>query len=710
MFIKSASYTCLFIIFFPLYTFSLSSFPDFNVFHFGSKDFKASLSNTEIVQTADSLIYVANLSGVLEYDGSEWRKLDLPNYSSAFALFYDDQDDLLYVGGTNEFGFFKKDNSGLRQYYSLRHFTELDERIPDVNQIIRVKDKIYFNTSEQLLIWDGHNIKIIPFAMSRLLKLGDRVFVSVLKKGIAKIENDTLVFVNKELGWKLEYPFGKIHLEGDVYLVGSYSNGLFTFNTKSFESSPWETSANEFSNKNYMADFKVWRDSLLLIATYEGGLLISDKKGKPITIIDEDAGLNSNYLGRVFVDIKGNIWIAGYYGIEVIRLNENEGISPLSIPKIRFISVNQKQVPAYQTTIINASPSDVSFHFSMPGSVLNDIEFSYYLEGVDKNWSAWSKKPVKEYREINSGNYIFRVRARSQSGITSKEAKTFISIPTPWHENPSTYIISTLIIALLFLLTNFLINRRLKNQNKRLEAIVDERTSELLQTNKELKITNTELDNFVYRSSHDLVAPLKSLKGLINIAQIDPNQRSTSEYLEKMSSRVNKLEDFIKSIMEYSINSKRHTIIERVKLDDIIESVAEDIKYYRNAEKVELIKDFDPDTVISTDKKRLEIILSNLVTNCIKYHDYHKVSPHIRVTAAIENNKYTIQIIDNGLGIREEYLKNIFNMFFRASNNSEGSGLGLYIVRDMVDKLGGTVEVQSKVGEGTSFAIKLPIN
>ena len=109
-----------------------------------------------------------------------------------------------------------------------------------------------------------------------------------------------------------------------------------------------------------------------------------------------------------------------------------------------------------------------------------------------------------------------------------------------------------------------------------------------------------------------------------------------------------------------------------------------------------------------TDVVRLKIILNNLISNAFKYHNPEAKNPFIEVKIKYDNQKAVIKVTDNGLGIAEQHLQNIFKMFYRANENSQGSGLGLYIVKETVEKIRGTIEVHSKIREGTEFEITIP--
>ena len=177
-----------------------------------------------------------------------------------------------------------------------------------------------------------------------------------------------------------------------------------------------------------------------------------------------------------------------------------------------------------------------------------------------------------------------------------------------------------------------------------------------------------------------------------------------------MESSIGKLEDFIKSIMEYSMNVKKEIEKETINLDNVLEDILSELKFFDKADRVKVVKKFDKQVCLATDPERLKIVLSNLVTNSIKYHNYEQNLPLIEIDAFGERDHFKITVADNGMGIEDQYLDKIFDMFFRASSTSDGSGLGLYIVKDTLAKIKGDIAVHSTYGEGTTFTISLPQN
>ena len=228
--------------------------------------------------------------------------------------------------------------------------------------------------------------------------------------------------------------------------------------------------------------------------------------------------------------------------------------------------------------------------------------------------------------------------------------------------------------------------------------------------NELLEKTNEELDRFVYSTSHDLRAPLSSIQGLVNVAVHSGDTEEIIQCLKMIENRVFALNGFIAEIIDYSRNSRLEVVTDHINLRELVSEVVEGLQFFDKSGDIQFLLEVEEDFEIDTDRGRLKIILNNLIANAVKYHDYTKSKPYVRVTSEFKNDQVVIVIEDNGRGIEEEYQEKIFNMFFRASEISEGSGLGLYITKEMVDKLKGSIRLESEYTKGTTFYIDLPIN
>jgi signal transduction histidine kinase len=227
----------------------------------------------------------------------------------------------------------------------------------------------------------------------------------------------------------------------------------------------------------------------------------------------------------------------------------------------------------------------------------------------------------------------------------------------------------------------------------------------ILQKNDQLQKANAELDRFVYSASHDLRAPLSSLLGLIEVAKLD--HAGMDHYLDLMKNKIHDLEEFIKEIISYSRNARMDVRKQPVKLKKTVEEVTEALAFSVGNPDICIENLVAEDMILHTDSVRLKIVLSNLIDNSLKYRDITKEKPFIRIEALERDDVKVIVVKDNGVGIDQLYLDKIFNMFFRASEQSKGSGLGLYIVKETLSKINGSIKVESSLGSGTTFMVSI---
>jgi signal transduction histidine kinase len=261
----------------------------------------------------------------------------------------------------------------------------------------------------------------------------------------------------------------------------------------------------------------------------------------------------------------------------------------------------------------------------------------------------------------------------------------------------------------------------LKRFNENLEAMVLQRTKMLedevqsrknaqqsLQlTNEELMKRNNELDNFVYSVSHDLRAPIASILGLINLAKKDKGEAAKQTYLDMMEKSAKQQDHFIKEILDQSRNSRLEVKSEPVLFESLIEEAFEQLDYSNlNGNKLEKFISVDQNEPFYCDKWRLKVILNNIISNSIRYKNGK--DPVIKVSASVNEHLLNLSIEDNGKGISKEHIANLGKMFYRGTDEGAGSGLGLYIVKETVHKLQGSLAIESEEGHGTTVKFKIP--
>ncbi|MCK7559278.1 hybrid sensor histidine kinase/response regulator [Chitinophaga sedimenti] len=223
----------------------------------------------------------------------------------------------------------------------------------------------------------------------------------------------------------------------------------------------------------------------------------------------------------------------------------------------------------------------------------------------------------------------------------------------------------------------------------------------------ELEKTNDELNRFIYSTSHDLRSPLMSVLGIINLSRLDNSVTDPNGYMNMIEMCVTRLDGFIQKIIEYYRNSRLELEFEQIDFNNLIRDCTDTFKHQNTA--INFNVEVDQPVEFKGDTFRISVILNNLISNAVKYQKPEEENPTVNLIVKVEPHKAAIRIEDNGIGILSEHLNNIFKMFFRSKNNNKpGSGIGLYIVKEALTKIGGTITVDSRYGEGTQFEITIP--
>ncbi|MGB7526899.1 hybrid sensor histidine kinase/response regulator [Sphingobacterium cellulitidis] len=226
--------------------------------------------------------------------------------------------------------------------------------------------------------------------------------------------------------------------------------------------------------------------------------------------------------------------------------------------------------------------------------------------------------------------------------------------------------------------------------------------------NMELQKAYEELDKFAYSVSHDLRDPLAGVLGAIRIALDFKSVEQVHEILNLMKASVVKLEDYINSLRDYYLLRRGELNLSKIDFNVIFEDILDFYKVYTQSSGVEISYEVNQENTFINDKSILELILHNLVSNAIKYQKNETVEKKVKLSANTENGQVIITVSDNGIGISESSINDIFRLFFRASDQAEGMGFGLYNVKTAIQKLKGEIVVESKPDEGSKFIVTIP--
>jgi two-component system, sensor histidine kinase and response regulator len=231
---------------------------------------------------------------------------------------------------------------------------------------------------------------------------------------------------------------------------------------------------------------------------------------------------------------------------------------------------------------------------------------------------------------------------------------------------------------------------------------------ELKEKNSELQKANDELNKFVYSVSHDLRSPLMSILGIVHLAKMSKDGPPDGKYFEMIETCVVKLDTFIKNIIDYYKNSRADEIVEPVDFRQLSDGVIETLK--NQDPSVEFESQVEQSGEFFGDQLRLRIILNNLVSNAIKYQNTEANRHQVKILIKADPDSARISVTDNGIGIEQKNIDNIFKLFFRTENtkSKDGTGIGLYIVKESIEKIGGNIQVTSTPMEGTTFEFVIP--
>jgi signal transduction histidine kinase len=234
-------------------------------------------------------------------------------------------------------------------------------------------------------------------------------------------------------------------------------------------------------------------------------------------------------------------------------------------------------------------------------------------------------------------------------------------------------------------------------------------SNEIALSNEELRKSNMELDKFVYSVSHDLRAPLSSVLGIIELAEEETSDKVMLDQLSIMKNSINKLDNFVLDILNYSRNSRLEVKKTKVLFKEMLDDIALNLKYMNRANTpIDIQIVINESGTFESDQSRLNIVLNNLISNAIRYSNSKSANPFVRITVDANEERAKVKVKDNGIGIRKDLQEKVFNMFYRVSENSEGSGLGLYIVKEAVEKLNGQISLESELGHGSEFTLVIP--
>jgi signal transduction histidine kinase/Tfp pilus assembly protein PilF len=259
---------------------------------------------------------------------------------------------------------------------------------------------------------------------------------------------------------------------------------------------------------------------------------------------------------------------------------------------------------------------------------------------------------------------------------------------------------------------------RIQKQNAELEALniqllatVDQRTKELEEANKELKNVNLELDNFIYKSSHDIKGPLVRLLGLCQVALLDIKEEKSLEYLHLLYDSAQQLNDIFDSLKKVSNINTMELESRRIEFNSLLSKVLGNLRRLPGFADISISQEIEKDMEFYSDPFLLETILHNMIENAVRFQKKSRQpDKFIALTICKTEENIVMSFVDNGIGIRENDIEHLFKMFSKAALEHQTVGLGLYIVKQCVEKLYGQIRLVNNKEGYTEFEITLPLN
>ncbi|WP_276364170.1 hybrid sensor histidine kinase/response regulator [Daejeonella sp. H1SJ63] len=225
--------------------------------------------------------------------------------------------------------------------------------------------------------------------------------------------------------------------------------------------------------------------------------------------------------------------------------------------------------------------------------------------------------------------------------------------------------------------------------------------------NEELQRAYNELDKFSYSVTHDMRGPLLSILGAIEAAQHMENISEIRDMLMMMKTSVRNLDDFIQSIHDYYNLNRGELEIKQIDFKELVEEQIRIFSFTYLVSDVKFNTSIIQKETFRGDELSIKLILNNLLSNAFKYQKKDNKDKFVDLNILVENGSAIIEVSDNGVGIAENLLGDIFNMFFRANSHEVGSGFGLYNVKVAVTKLNGKITVDSELNKGTCFRVTI---
>lgn len=372
-----------------------------------------------------------------------------------------------------------------------------------------------------------------------------------------------------------------------------------------------------------------------------------------------------------------------------------------------YHEITQRKVQEENIAVLNQSLRDFQ-NAIQSSSIVSRADGAGVITYVNENFVRISGYTAEElignsHRIINSGHHPREFWTEMWQTISS--GKVWRADVKNRAKDGSSYWVDTFIMPFLDAqgtVKEFLsIRNNISNQKGQEEKLLELKDEQLAKMNR-------QMEKFLYSTSHDLRSPITSILGLINLMRLETKDPTMLDYIAKAESSTIRLDMIIKDIMSFSRSTYQRSISEKIDFETEAWKVLNTYKVEPSARRIGFEVIVNGTSPFFNDASRVTLIMDNVIRNAVHFFDENKASPFIKVTITVEKERAVIEVIDNGIGIGKQHMDSIFNMFYKATHLSKGAGLGLFVVKETLEKLHGTIHVESEIGFGTVVRITIP--
>lgn len=591
-----------------------------------------------------------------------------------------------------------------------------------VYSIVEYNDRLFFYADEeQLYSTDGINLRkeqdisaIKGAYIRKLIVTPQNELWSLGKEGIYNISGGNWIMnESQNYSLKLIDVFDVYFINDTEFLAASFE-GLFTYNlsTKSIEMTRFGKDAIPFPvyaiNKT---------NEYLWFSTDRGVFHTED--GEHLIPLSQEEGFRGADVNRgaFLEDVDGKLYVGSEFGLNVIDPSfMRKSVAPPIVRISRFEDLtNQKDLSLSSLNVLSTNT-----HYHIEYAIAGFYEPSTlqlrYRLGENQEWFYPSSSEERSVylHNLQEGEYQFQIQAKERKSEWSAIASSPVFVvKAPLYRSPWFYLMAVILLLIpiyLAMRVLWLRSREIELNQKVREHTAKLRESQirLQKQNKDLLKMNESLEQFTSLVSHDLKSPLNSSIGLMDLM----NESYSKAELLKLNRMIQKqlinMRDFVYELIEISRNANQDLDEDELDLHTMIMEIFEQCEQDPQLPKIDLRLYIQEQLPLKNDQARVKVLLQNLIVNAVKYSNPKVDKPFCEVRIDVMENEAIIEVKDNGKGIAKNQQEKIFEMFYRPEQSISGSGLGLYLVQQVVDKLNGKIQLHSELDEGSTFFVSIP--